>query len=74
MHLLQRIKQIYNDIWDNSLEKGPENRASTTKGKKTASRQVGEAETRSHQGKNHTPAVAIHIERDLKSMDLCPEE
>lgn len=37
------------------------NRASTAKGKKTASRQLGEAEIQSQQGgKTHTPAIAIH--------------
>ena len=62
-----RIKQIYNHIGNNSFEKGPENRASTVEGERTAWEQVEEAKRRSHLGwEGHTPAARIHSEKDLK--------
>ena len=58
-HLLPGMQQIYNYIWNNSLGKGPENwmnKVSITKGKRAASKQGGETEIQSCQGKKHNPS------------------
>ena len=58
-HLLPWMQQIYNYIWNNSLGKGPENwmnKVSITKGKRAASKQGGETEIQSCQGKKHNPS------------------
>ena len=65
-----RIKQIYNHIGNNSFEKGPENRASTVEGERTAWGQVEEAKRRSHLGWGVTPqlpgSTVRRISKDLK--------
>lgn len=49
-------------------------RASTTKSKRTALRGVGEAEGQSCQGKNHIPAMGVHIWEGCKGTNLFLEE
>ena len=53
------------------------NRVSTTKGKRTALRWIGETQIQRHdrtKEKDHTPDVVIHNQKDHKDTDPLSEE